>query len=83
MAKPTDIDLEATRLLEKVNWPWSDAEKSFVEARDPQKETTEQYRSRIRAKVTYEELRDHGLAGPGSRSEREAGLKWLRERLSV
>ncbi|MDP2651669.1 MAG: hypothetical protein Q8O94_00855 [bacterium] len=83
MSKPTDIDPEATRLLEEADWPWSDAEKAFVEARAPQKEATEQYRSRFKAKVTYEDLRDRGLVGSASRREREAGFEWLRERLLV
>ena len=83
MAIPTNIDPEAARLLEEVDWPWSDTEKAFIEARDPKKETTEEYRSRSSARISYEELRDHGLAGPAPRTEREARLRWLRERLSV
>jgi hypothetical protein len=43
----------------------------------------EEYRSRSPARISYEKLRDHGLAGLSSRTGREAGLLWLRERLSV
>jgi hypothetical protein len=54
---------------------------AFVEARDPERETTEDYRSRSPARISYEELRDEGLAGPASTVEREDGLRWLRGRL--
>lgn len=83
MGVPTNIDPEAVQLLEEFNWLWSDAERAFIEARDPEQETTEEYRSRFKARVTYEDLRDHGFVGPVSGREREAGFGWLRERLSV
>jgi len=83
MAMPTNIDPEAVRLLEEANWFWSDAEKAFIEARDPEKETTEEYRSRSPTRISYEELRDYGLAGSASGTERETTLRWLRNKLSV
>jgi hypothetical protein len=79
----TNTDPEAVRLLKEAHWPWSNLEKAFIEARDREKETTEEYRRRFPARISYEELRDHGLAGPTSGTEQEAGLLWLRERLSV
>ena len=63
MAKPGDIDPEALHLLEESDWPWSDWHRAFVEARDPERETTEEYRARQPARVSYAELQDNGLAG--------------------
>ena len=83
MAMPTNIDLQAVQMLAESNWLWSDAERAFIETRDPLKKSPEEYRSRFKARVTHEDLRDHGLVGPASGREREAGFGWLRERLSV
>ena len=83
MTKPADIDPEALRLLEESDWPWSDWHRAFVEAREPQRETTEQYRARQPAQVTYEALRDHGLAGPTPTVGREPGITWLRGTLTA
>lgn len=83
MARPGDIDPEALRLLEESDWPWSDNHRAFVEARDPDRETTEQYRGRQPAQVTYAALRDHGLAGSTPGGGREAGIRWLRDTLSA
>ncbi len=83
MTIPSNIDSEALRLLEEADWPWSDAHKAFVKARDPERETTEDYRSRSPDRISDEELRACGLAAPASLGGREAGLRWLRERLSA
>jgi hypothetical protein len=82
MSTPSDIDPEAIRLLAEADWPWSEWDRAFVKARDPGRETTEEYRLRPPAQVGHGDLRDHGLAGPASAPAREAGLRWLRERLS-
>ncbi len=81
MSRPSDINSEAIRLLGGADWLWSDAHKAFVESRNPERETTGDYLSRSPALISYEELRDHRLAGPAA--ERAAGLRWLRGRLSV
>lgn len=83
MARLGDIDPEAIRLLEEADWPWSNRDKAFVEARDPERETTAQYRARNKAQVTYAQLRDHGLAGRAAAGERDVGISWLRETLSA
>jgi hypothetical protein len=83
MAKPDNINSETIRLLNEADWLWSDSKKAFVKARDPEQETTENYRSRSSAQISYEELRDHGLAGTASEPERYAGLQWLRDKLSA
>jgi hypothetical protein len=83
MAIPSNIDSEAIRLLEEADWPWSDTHMAFIEARDPERETTEDYHSRSPDRISYAELRDQGLAGSAPTPEREAGLRWLRGRLSA
>jgi hypothetical protein len=83
MTIPGDIDSEAIRLLKKADWPWDGFEKAFIEARDPKQETTEDYRGRALARISYAELRDHGLAGKASTEERDAGIKWLRKKLTA
>jgi hypothetical protein len=75
MSIPSNIDPEAMRLIEEADWPWSELGRAFVEARDPERETTENYRSRPPARISYDELRDHGLAGTASRADREEGLR--------
>ena len=47
---------------------------AFIEPRDPEPETTEDYRRRSPARICYEELQDHGLAGPSLTAVREAGV---------
>ena len=81
MSRPSDIDPGAVRLLEEADWPWSETNKAFAEARDPEQETSEEYRNRPAGRIGYGELRDHGLAGSASAAEREAGLRWLRGKL--
>jgi len=83
MSIPSTIASEAIQLLEEADWPWSNIHNAFVESRDPERETTENYLSRSPAQISYEELREHRLAGPASMAEREAGLQWLRRRLSA
>jgi hypothetical protein len=80
---PANIDPAAVRLLEDADWPWSNADHAFIEARNPQKETTEEYRRRSPERISYAELRDHGLAGSTSVTETEVGLRWLRSKLSI
>lgn len=74
MSRPSDINSEAIRLLEEADWPWSDAHKAFVQSWDPERQTTEDYRSRSPARISYEELQDRRLAGPASRAEQKSGL---------
>jgi hypothetical protein len=81
MARPSNIDAEAIRLLEQANWPWSDLHMAFIEARDTEQETIEGSLTRPKGQVNSPELWDHGLAGSASMAEREAGLQWLRGRL--
>lgn len=78
------IDPEAIQLLEEADWPWSCFDAAFIKAREPEKETIEQYRSRPPELISYEELRDHGLVKRPSTTERdlEMGLQWLRQRLA-
>jgi hypothetical protein len=83
MVMPINVHPGAVQLLEKANWIWSDARKVFMETRNPERETTEEYRRRSPATISYEEIRDHGLIGPAPVTEQEAGLRWLRERLSI
>lgn len=83
MPRPNDIDPEALRLLGETDWPWSDHHRGFVEARDPQRETSEEYRTRQATQIGHAELRDHGLAGPAPAVRRETGIRWLRGKLSA
>lgn len=83
MAMPTTIDPEAVRLLEEADWPWNDHKKAFVEARQPNRESTADYRSRSPCSVGYGELRDHGLAGTTAAANRDKGLAWLRRTLGL
>ena len=53
MTQRIDLDSEAARLLKEADWLWSDAELAFVEARDRQRETTEEYHGRSKACVTH------------------------------
>lgn len=67
MAMPTNIDSEAIRLLQEADyWPWSDFERAFIAARDLDKETLEEYNKPFQARISYEELQFHSLAGPDS-----------------
>jgi hypothetical protein len=75
MPRPSDIHPEAVRLLEEADWPWSDHDGAFVESRDPERETTEQYRARQPTQIGYAELRDHGLAGSVPAAGREGGIR--------
>lgn len=81
MTMPTSIDPEAVRLFEEADWAWNDNKKAFIEARQPNQESTADYRSRLPGSVGYGELRDHGLAGTTSAPNRDKGLAWLRRRL--
>ena len=83
MAMPTTIDPEAVRLLEEADWPWNDDKKAFVAARQPNQESTADYRRRLPRSVGYGELRDHGLAGTTSAANRDKGLAWLRRTLDL
>ena len=83
MTIPTDIDSEAIRLLEESDWPWSNWDKAFIESRNPERETTEDYRRRSPNRISYAELKDHGLANSSSTEVREAGMIWLRGKLAA
>jgi len=63
---PINVHLRAIQLLKNANWIWSEARKAFIETRDPERETTEDYRRRSPATISYEEIRDHGLVEPTS-----------------
>jgi hypothetical protein len=76
-----NIDPEAVRLLEEADWHWSECHNSFEQGRDPDKETTEEYLNHPPDRISYEELRDHGLAGQALTADREAGFQWLRRKL--
>ena len=81
MSRFESIDSEARQLLEEADWHWS-GHGFYEKGRDPEKETTEQYRSHPPEQITYEELSDHGIAGQALTTDREAGLQWLRTRLN-
>jgi len=83
MTMPSGTDSKAVQLFDQAGWLWSDAHKAFVESRNPERETTDEYLRREPARVGYGELRDHGLAGSAPLATREAGLRWLHERLSA
>lgn len=82
MTIPGNIDSAAIRLLVEAQWLWSDAHMAFIEPRDPEQETADDYRSRSPIRISYEELRDRHLAGSWSTAGREEGLRWLRGKLS-
>ena len=83
MSVLTTVDAEAVELFDEADWIWSDLDRAFVKARDPNKETTEEYRSHPPDCIAYEELEDHGLAGQATSAQRETGLQWLEDRLSA
>ena len=83
MSKSIKFSNRAIHILEKANLIWSNSERSYVEVRHPDEETTAEYRNRALLKISYEEMRDHGLLQSASASEQELGLKWLRKRLLV
>jgi len=82
MSIPGNIDSAAIRFFEEAQWPWSDTHMAFIEPRDPERETANEYRSRSPIQISYEGLRDHHLAGPSSTAGQEEGLRWLRGKLS-
>lgn len=83
MTDNIDIDHEAIGLLNASGWHWSDNRLSFEKGRDPNKETTEEYRSRPRHLISYEELKNNNLVGEVATKDREAGLQWLRRKIST
>ena len=83
MAMPHDIDRLAVELFREADRPWDDSRKAFVEARQPERESTADYRARSRRSIGYGELRDHGLAGSPSAADRDKGLAWLRSSLEL
>lgn len=83
MKTSANIATKAIHLLEEANCIWSNAEKAFIEARNLDEETTAEYRSRSLLRISFEEIRDHGLVQSASEAEQEVGLQWLSERLSV
>ena len=83
MSIPSNIDSEAIQLLKEADWPWDGSKYAFVKAHNPAQEILEQYHSHLPDHISYGELRDHNLASPASTTKREAGLQWLRGRLSA
>ncbi len=83
MAIPHDIDPQAVRLLLEADWPWDDRQRAFVEARQPERQSTANYRSGSARSIGYGELRDHGLARARSVANRDKGLAWLRRSLGL
>ncbi len=83
MAISRDIDPQAVRLLLEADWPWDDRKKAFVEARQPERESAANYRSRSPRSIGYGELRDRGLAGATDGANRDKGLAWLRGLLGL
>ncbi len=83
MAIPHDINPQAVQLFQEADWPWDDRKKAFVEARQPDRESTAKYRSRSSRSIGYGELRDHGLAGATSAANCDKGLAWLRRSLGL
>jgi len=83
MTIPSNVDAEAIRLLDEADWPWSDLEKAFVKSRNPDRETTGEYLQRSSNRISYAELKDHSLVGSESTEAREAGIRWLRGKLSA
>ena len=73
----TKFSNEAIRILENANLVWSNNENAFIEARDPDKETTDEYLGRPLLKISFEEMRDHCLLKTDSMPEQELGLQWL------
>jgi hypothetical protein len=83
MTISTKFSIEAIHLLERANFSWSNGENAFVEVRDPDKETTAEYLSRPPSKISFEEMRDHGLLKSATVPEQELGLQWLRKKLHI
>jgi hypothetical protein len=83
MTISTKFSNEAIRLLENANFIWSNSENAFIEARDPEKETTAEYLGRPLSKISLEEMRDHCLLKTDSVPEQELGLQWLRKKLHI
>jgi hypothetical protein len=83
MPIPKDVDPDAVRIFEENDWPWNDWTWSFVQARRPGKESTEQYTTRHAPSISYEELQDHDLLITDSRTMEQAaeGVTWLREKI--
>lgn len=79
----TKFSIEAIRLMESANFIWANAENAFIEVRDPDKETTTEYLSRPLSKISFEEMRDHGLLKLATIPEQELGLQWLRKKLHL
>lgn len=83
MAIPHDIDSEAVELFREADWPWDDSANAFVEARQPDRESTAVYRARSRRSIGYETLRDRGLAGAPRAANRNESLNWFRSSLGL
>ena len=76
------INQQAIEMCEKAGCAWNSLNCSFVETRDEKRETLDQYKSRKKDMISYEELRKNGLAiETTNRSLIEIGLKWLKSKL--
>ena len=83
MAIPQDIDPQVVQLCQEADWVWDNDRRAFVEARQPDRESLSEYRSRSQRSICYEELRDHNLAGATDAAKHLAGLAWLRKSLGL
>jgi hypothetical protein len=85
-----NLDSEAENLLKKFGYVWSDRLYAYRRARRVDRQSTQEYLAAPPILVTYEELRDHGLAvpqyDPGAESptpaQRRAAIQWLHNILS-
>jgi len=78
-----NIGKEVIQLLQEVDFIWDNLSKAFIEAREPERESTDEYKNRSKRSISYEELRDHGLVGTVSEADHERGLAWLRHKLGL
>jgi len=80
---PYDLDQEALSLLLEDGWAWNPSLPGFLKTRNPDQQTTEEYRNALQPSISYGWLKDHGLIGASvSPAERAVGLYALQQRLS-
>ena len=83
MSIARDVDPEALSLFSRADLVWQEWPKGFIETRQLDRETTDEYQSREKNFISYEELRDRGLIGASSAAIRDAGIVWLRNKLGI
>jgi hypothetical protein len=71
------IDPQARHLFDEAGWIWHNSG-VYIETRNPVREPTSEYRSRPKHSISYDQLRDHDLAGDGPKPNPSDGLEWLR-----